>query len=183
MRKLKHHEAKLLKKTSFFSWQAGQNIREGQIVHRYQLRDREDYARYNKLAGNITALIGMLRKLPSEDADRIKMTEMLLDKLQAMGLIAMGKSLDECVNLSTAAFCRRRLSTVLVYNKFVERISEAVKFIEQGHVTVGLDVVKDPGMLVTRDMEDLIKWSEGSKVKRRVEEFKGMRDDYEMDGI
>jgi U3 small nucleolar ribonucleoprotein protein IMP3 len=111
------------------------------------------------------------------------MTEMLLDKLHAMGVIAMGKTLDECVNMSTSAFCRRRLSTVMVYNKFVQRISEAAKLIEQGHVSVGVDVIKDPGMLVTRDMEDLIKWSEGSRVKRRVEEFKGVRDDFEMEGL
>jgi U3 small nucleolar ribonucleoprotein protein IMP3 len=183
MRKLKHHEAKLLKKTNFFSWEGGKNVREAQIVHRYQLVDREDYGRYNKLAGSITSLVSMLRKLPANDGDRIKMTEMLLEKLHTMGLIASTQSLDLCVNIPTSAFCRRRLSTVLVYNKFVERISEAVKFVQQGHVALGANVVTDPATLVTRDMEDLIKWSEGSKIKRKVNEFANTLDDYEIDGI
>ena len=173
----------MLKKTNLFAWEGGKNVREAQIVHRYQLVDREDYSKYNKLSGLITSLVAMLRKLPANDGDRIRMTEMLLDKLHALGLIPSVQSLDQCVQIPTSAFCRRRLSTVLVYNKFVERISEATKFVQQGHVALGPNVVTNPATLITRDMEDLIHWAEGSKIKRKVHEFANTLDDYDMDGM
>ena len=182
MRKLKFHETKLLKKTNLFSWKKTQNVKEGQIVHRYQLTDREDYIAYNKLVGYITKLVSMLRKLPAADADRIKMSEILLEKLHAIGVINSTQSLELCSELSTSAFCKRRLSSVLVEQKFCERMNEAVKFIQQGHVAVGPSVITDPATLVTREMEDHIKWSEGSKIKRKLLSFGEGVDDYEMNG-
>jgi U3 small nucleolar ribonucleoprotein protein IMP3 len=182
MRKLKFHEKKLLKKTNLFAWKSNQNIREGQMVHRYQLTDREDYIAYNKLVGLITKLVGMLRKLPASDSDRIKMTEILLEKLHAIGVISSTQSLELCSDLSTSSFCRRRLSSILVEQKFVERMNEAVKFIQQGHVAVGPTVITDAATLVTREMEDHIKWSEGSKIKRQLLRFGEGADDFEMNG-
>ena len=182
MRKLKHHESKLLKKTNLFAWKSTANLKESRVIHRYQLTDREDYVAYNKLTGHVTRLVAMLRKLPADDSDRVKMTEILLDKLQSMGIISSTQSLELVDELSTAAFCRRRLSTVLVEQKFVERISEAVRFVQQGHFAIGPNVVTDPAVLVPREMEDLIKWSEGSKIKKKLLEFNKQADDYELDG-
>ena len=182
MRKLKHHEKKLLKKTNLFAWKSTANVKESRVIHRYQLTDREDYIAYNKLVGYITKLVSMLRKLPPNDADRMKMTEIILEKLHAIGVINSTQSLDLCADLSTSAFCRRRLSTVLVEQKFCERIAEAVKFVQQGHVAVGPNVVSDPATLVTREMEDHIKWSEGSKIKRHLLKFGEGVDDFDMNG-
>ena len=41
MRKLKHHEKKLLKKVDFF-WQREGNIREIQVMRRYHINNREE---------------------------------------------------------------------------------------------------------------------------------------------
>ena len=43
MRQLKYHEKKLLKKVDFFNWKEDQNVREGTIIRRYHLLNREDY--------------------------------------------------------------------------------------------------------------------------------------------
>ena len=45
MRKLKHHEQKLLRKVNFLSWQGEDNLRENKILRRYHITKREDYAR------------------------------------------------------------------------------------------------------------------------------------------
>ena len=182
MRKLQYHERKLLKKTNLFAWKSTGNVKESRVIHRYQLTEREDYTAYNKLTGYVTKLVAMLRKLPDNDQDRIKMTEILLGKLHSMGLINSTQSLDLCVELSTSAFCRRRLATVLVERKFCERINEAVRFIQQGHVAIGPNVVTDPAVLVTREMEDIIKWSEGSKIKRQLLNFNKSTDDFDING-
>lgn len=64
--------------------------------------------------------------------------------------------------------------------KFVEMLSEAETYIQQGHVMVGKDVIRDPDYLVSRNMEDHINWDDKSKIKRKVQQFKEEADDYEL---
>lgn len=45
MRRLKHHEQKLLRKVDFLSWKHESNLREIQVMRRYHIQDREDYVR------------------------------------------------------------------------------------------------------------------------------------------
>ena len=59
-------------------------------------------------------------------------------------------------------------------------VQAAVKLIEQGHVRVGTEVVTDSAFLVTRSMEDYVTWSEGSKVLKKVREYRGEGDDFEL---
>ena len=44
------------------------------------------------------------------------------------------------------------------------------------------EVISNPALHVTREMEDFITWSQGSKIKRKVEEFKDEADDYALLG-
>lgn len=55
-----------------------------------------------------------------------------------------------------------------------ETMREATKFIEQGHVRVGPEVVKDPAFLVTRSLEDFVTWVDGSAIKKKVMEYNDM---------
>lgn len=183
MRQLKHHEKKLLKKTDFLSWKRTNNIHEIRIMRRYHITDREDYSRYNKMVGQISKMVSILRKMPSGDLERIRMTEALLDKLHQMSVVPTGKLLDECERVNVSDFCKRRLSYVLVCNKFCERPSDAVKLIEQGHVSIGPNVVSNASTHITREMEDNIKWSVGSKVKRHTMQFQEQLDDFELQAI
>merc|ERR1712110_455811 len=102
-------EQKLLKKVNFYDWKSDANIREVKILRKFHGDDREDYTKYNKLCGLVTKLVAQLRKLKSGDEDRIKMTEILLEKLYSMGLVPNTQSLEDCVKIPAAAFCRRRL--------------------------------------------------------------------------
>eukprot|EP00428_Durinskia_dybowskii_P043404 CAMPEP_0170281678 /NCGR_PEP_ID=MMETSP0116_2-20130129/40859_1 /TAXON_ID=400756 /ORGANISM="Durinskia baltica, Strain CSIRO CS-38" /LENGTH=191 /DNA_ID=CAMNT_0010533021 /DNA_START=76 /DNA_END=648 /DNA_ORIENTATION=- len=177
MRKLKNHEQKLLKKVNFFDWKSDKNLRENKILRMYHIEDREDYTKYNKLAGLITKLVAQLRKLKPDDPDRVKMTQILLDKLYSMGLIPNPQSLEDCHKIPSSSFCRRRLAIVLVVNKFVPTVKQAVQYIEQGHFRIGPDLVTNPALHVTRDMQDHLTWAEGSKIKRQVKEFNDQDDD------
>ena len=49
-------------------------------MRRYHIQDRDDYKRYNKLAGQVTALVHRLRGLDAQDATRIELTDQMLDK-------------------------------------------------------------------------------------------------------
>ena len=183
MRQLKHHEKKLLKKTDFLNWKSTNNLHEMKVVKKFHITDRDDYGRYNKIVGLVQKMVALLRKLPSSDAERIRMSEALLDKLHSMAVIPTGKLLDECERVNVSDFCRRRLAVVLMRNKFAERVVDAVKLIEQGHVSIGPDVVSQPAVHVTREMEDNLKWSVGSKIKRHTMKFQNQLDDYELQAI
>lgn len=50
----------------------------------------------------------------------------------------------------------RRLSVIIVRNKYTQTIKQACTYIEQGHIRVGPHVITDPAFLVTRKMEDFI---------------------------
>ncbi len=43
VRKLKHHEKKLLRKVDFINWEADNNLHEVKIMRRYHVQKREDY--------------------------------------------------------------------------------------------------------------------------------------------
>jgi hypothetical protein len=70
MRQLKHHEQKLLKKVNFFQWKSENNLREIKVLRRYHVQDRDDYLKYNKVAGLITKLTAMLKDLPNDVSPR-----------------------------------------------------------------------------------------------------------------
>jgi U3 small nucleolar ribonucleoprotein protein IMP3 len=97
-----------------------------------------------------------------------------------MGVITTKKSLAQLDKLSTASFCRRRLSVVMVRLRMAETLREAVTFVEQGHVRVGPDTVTDAAFLVTRAMEDFVTWVDTSKIKRKVLAYNDALDDYDL---
>lgn len=66
----------------------------------------------------------------------------------------------------------KKQSTIL--GKMAECIKGAVKLIEQGHVRIGPELVKDPAFLVTRTLEDFVTWVDSSKIKQHVLEYNGM---------
>jgi ribosomal protein S4 len=103
-----------------------------------------------------------------------------LCRLFNMGVLPTKKSLAQTDKLATAAFCRRRLSVVMVRLKMAETLREAVTFVEQGHVRVGPDTITDPAFHVTRNMEDFVTWVDTSKIRRKVLQYNDKLDDYDL---
>jgi U3 small nucleolar ribonucleoprotein protein IMP3 len=183
MRQLKHHEKKLLRKVDLYSWKNTNedNLRVAKIMRRYHIANRTDYVAYNRIAGQITKLAAQLQTLPPTDAFRISMTEQLLQKLYNMGLINTASSLLKAEQITVSAFCRRRLSTVMVAQlKMAETFSAAVTWIEQGQVRVGPHVVTDPAFLIARNMEDYVTWVDRSKIRRVVQKYNDKLDDFDL---
>ncbi len=87
MRELKFHEKKLLKKVDFLNWKKDKAAKEIAVLRRYHVQDREDYAKYNKVCGQITKLVSKLKSLKQDDEFRIKKTKAVVNKLHEMALI------------------------------------------------------------------------------------------------
>ena len=183
VRQLKHHEQRLLKKTDFLAWKQDANLREVRLLRRYHIQDREDYVRYNRVAGMVTALVAKLRQLPPESARRAQLSQLLLDKLFRIGLVDAASSLAKAEHLPASAFCRRRLPVVLVRLRMAQTMREAVAFVERGNVRVGPETVTDPALLVPRAVEDFVTWVDSSHVRRSVAKYNDKLDDYELLGL
>lgn len=179
VRKLKYHEATLLRKLDFINWKSDSSVRENKILRRYHVQDREDYHTYNKVCGLITKVVTQLKALDERDPVRIEVTDLLLDKLHSLGIV-QNKRLLSCDKIAASTLCRRRLPVVLVRLKFAETMREAVQLVEQGHIRVGPHPVTDPAYLVSRSMEDYVTWVDTSRIKRTIMKYNDKLDDYDL---
>ncbi|KIW21321.1 hypothetical protein PV08_01901 [Exophiala spinifera] len=186
VRKLKHHEQRLLRKVDLINYKSdGLSHREAAVRQRYHLTHPLDYSKYNVLCGRLRQLAHLLSNLDPGDPYRVEMETVMLEKLHQIGILKQSRgqgaglsSVEKDVTVS--AFCRRRLGVLMARTGMVEHISTAHKFIEQGHVRVGTEVVSDPAFLVSRGMEDFVTWVDGSKVKRQILQYREKLDDFDL---
>merc|ERR1711939_672000 len=169
VRKLKHHEQKLLRKVDFTTYKSDNNHRDAAVIRRYNIQKPADYAKYNRICGSLKQLAHRLVALPPDSSFRRKHEELLLSKLHEVEK-----------NVTVSAFCRRRLPVVLTRLRMAETVQAATKIIEQGHVRVGTETITDTAFLVTRNMEDFVTWVDGSKIKRNILKYREKLDDFDL---
>ncbi|PNS16096.1 hypothetical protein CAC42_4497 [Sphaceloma murrayae] len=185
VRKLKHHEQKLLRKVDFVNYPKDEQHRASAILRRYSVSNAADYTSYSRLCGKLRHLAHRLSLLPPESEFRRKQEDLLMEKLWDIGILGTGgggkgKLSDVENKVTVSAFCRRRLGVVMTRLRMAETVSAANKFIEQGHVRVGTEVVTDPAFLVTRTMEDFTTWVDSSKIKRNILKYRDKLDDFDL---
>ncbi|XP_063700613.1 U3 small nucleolar ribonucleoprotein protein IMP3 [Culicoides brevitarsis] len=180
VRKLKFHEQKLLKKVDFINWKCDNNLHEVKVLKKFNIQKRDDYTTYNKISREIRDIATKISQVDAKDSFRTEVSAELLEKLYVLGLIPTKWDLENASKISASAFCRRRLPVVMVRNKMAQNLTDATKLVEQGHVRVGADVVKDPAFLISRTLEDFVTWVDSSKIRKHVLEYNDMRDDFEM---
>ncbi|XP_023172517.1 U3 small nucleolar ribonucleoprotein protein IMP3 [Drosophila hydei] len=180
VRKLKYHEQKLLKKVDFITWKVDNSSNENKILRRYHIQKREDYTKYNKLSREVRELAEKIAKLDATDPFKAEASTMLMNKLHALGVSNDHFSLETASKMCASNFCRRRLPVVMVKLRMSENLKHATDLIEQGHVRVGPEMVKDPAFLVSRNLQDFVTWVDGSKIKEHVLRYNDMRDDFQM---
>lgn len=177
MRELKFHEKKLLKRVNFLEWKSTNTTREQLVTSKYSLRDREEYVKYNRIVGKIRKLADALARLKETDQTRITVTKKLVSKLYGIGVIS-NKRLVDCTKVTVSSFCERRLPMVMKRIRMVPNFKDATRFVEHGHVRLGSKIVYDPSTIVSKSMEDFVSWVDGSKIKRKIDEFNDERDDF-----
>lgn len=107
----------------------------------------------------------------------------MLEKLHSIGILSSTgapKLSDVERKVGVSRLARRRLGVVMTRLRMAENVTAAVKFVEQGHVRVGTEVVTDAAFLVTRGMEDFVTWVDGSKVRRNVLRYREKLDDFDL---
>ena len=74
-----------------------------------------------------------------------------LSKFVVVSLFQTKWNLELCDKINASSFCRRRLPVIMVRSKMAENLRSATQLVEQGHVRVGTDVVKDPAFMVYKN--------------------------------
>ncbi|KAI9750894.1 MAG: 40S ribosomal protein S16 [Chaenotheca gracillima] len=184
-RKLKHHEKKLLRKVDFTNYPSDATHRSAAVCRRYMIQRPSDYTTYNRLCGSLRQLAHRLASLDPSDPVRHKLEDAVLEKLWDVGVLGTGgggkgKLSDVEKKVTVSAFARRRLPVVMMRLKMCETLQAGTKFIEQGHVRVGPEVITDPAYLVTRNMEDFLTWTDSSKIKRNILRYRDKLDDFDL---
>lgn len=105
VRQLKHHEQKLLRKVDFSTYKSDGDHRDALVMRRYGLQRRDDYSKYNRLAGSLRQLAHRLAALEPNDPFRQKHEDLLLSKLFDMGILGTGgggkKYTSSCCNYTS----------------------------------------------------------------------------------
>ncbi|KAF0989385.1 hypothetical protein HZS_891 [Henneguya salminicola] len=179
VRKLKHHESKLLKKVNFVKWESD-NINESKVVRKFVLKTRQEYSCYLKIVACVKKIVKKVLELDPKDPYRHEFQDILTTKLYDSGLI-VNRTLAECEHLSVSSICRRRLSVMLIKLRMAPRVSDATKMIEHGHIRIGPNIITDPAFLVVRSMEDFVTWTDSSKIKRHILQYGEELDDYDIE--
>ncbi|KAF1985451.1 U3 small nucleolar ribonucleo protein imp3 [Aulographum hederae CBS 113979] len=184
-RKLKDHEHRLLRKVDFNTYASDGNHRAAAITRRYAISKPSDYHSYNRLCGSLRQLAHKLALLDPADPVRRRHEELLLEKLFQMGILGTGgggkgKLSDVENKVTVSAMARRRVGVVMTRLRMAETVQAANKFVEQGHVRVGTEVVTDTAFLVTRNMEDFVTWVDTSKIRRNIAKYRDELDDFDL---
>ena len=149
-------------------------------MRRFFIQKREHYTLYNKLSREVRDIVRMIKDLDPKSQHRTDISAAILEKMYSIGLIPTKWNLELCDKINASSFCRRRLPVIMVRTKMAENLRSATQLIEQGHVRVGTDIVKDPAYLVTRNLEDFVTWVDGSAIRKHVLEYKDIRDDFDI---
>ncbi|KAL9103300.1 MAG: hypothetical protein Q9163_001642 [Psora crenata] len=181
VRKLKYHEQKLLRKVDFTTYKSDDSHRASAVCRRYLIQNTSDYEKYNRICGSLRQLAHQLSNLDPQDPVRLKLEKAVLEKLYDMGVLSEGTKLSEVEHkVGVSRLARRRLGVVMTRLRMAETVQAAVKFVEQGHVRVGTEVITDPAFLVNRNMEDYVTWIDSSKVKRNILRYRDKLDDFDL---
>jgi U3 small nucleolar ribonucleoprotein protein IMP3 len=98
----------------------------------------------------VRELVRKIKELEQHDPFRVESSSQVLEKLHMLGIIPTRDNLELCDSVTASSFCRRRLPVVMLKLKMTENLKMGTKLVQQGHVRVGTEVVKDPAFLVTR---------------------------------
>ncbi len=171
---MKHQKAKFSRPLKI--WSKKRIEVEGALLQEYGLRRMKELWRAE-------AILGEWRHRARELAahKNVEQEKVLIKKLQKLGLLKDGATLDNILQLETPDLLSRRLQTLVYKKGFAQTHNQARQFIVHGHVAINGTRQKWPSTLVAKDDEEKITFYVNSKVrpekiKQTVKEVKAEKE-------
>ena len=128
VRKLKHHEQKLLKKVDFIDWKDN-GLQENKVMSKFSIRKREEYTYYNKLSREVRLELlfsqssmqmfsyvswrAKSRNCPTQIQTNASSHVASSASSTMWGVVPTADTLERVDHVTASSFCRRRLSTMM----------------------------------------------------------------------
>jgi small subunit ribosomal protein S4 len=140
------------------AWQGDRIQEEKRLLEEYGLTSKEEVW---KAQSTVRKFRRQARKLNA--ADDPSQEEDLLNKLTDLGILEDDATINDILDTDIEDILERRLQTIIYRRGLADTPKEARQFITHGHIMIDDRRVTVPSYLVSRDEEDAIRISPGSK--------------------
>ena len=166
-------------------WQKVRIEQESGLIHQYGLKNKKEIWRANT---KVREMRRQARKLTanSNDVQAQKERDLLLAKLNRLGMIEQNSGLEDILRMSPENILDRRLQTQVYLQGLASTAKQARQLIVHGHISIDGAVTRVPGMLVTKLQEKKLSYSSTSALNSDLHPVrpgtKETFDDYTEDG-
>ena len=142
-------------------WQKTRIEQERTLTHQYGLKSKKEIW---KADTKVREMRRQARKLTAKanDQQAQKEKELLLGKLNRLGMLEQGAALEDILRMSPENILDRRLQTQVYLQGLASTVKQSRQLIIHGHISVEGAVNRVPGMLVTKTQETNITYSPSS---------------------
>ena len=142
-------------------WQKVRIEQDSGLIHQYVLKNKKEIWRANT---KVREMRRQARKLTanSNDVQSQKESDLLLAKLNRLGMIEQNSGLEDILRMSPENILDRRLQTQVYLQGLASTAKQARQLIVHGHISVDGAVTRVPGMLVTKLQEKKLSYSSTS---------------------
>ena len=142
-------------------WQKVRIEEEAGLIHQYGLKNKKEIWKANT---KVREMRRQARKLTakSSDSQAQKERDLLLAKLNRLGILEQNSSLEDILRMSPENILDRRLQTQVYLQGLASTVKQARQLIVHGHISIDGAVTRVPGMLVTKMQEKNISYSSKS---------------------
>ncbi|MBI4146605.1 30S ribosomal protein S4 [Candidatus Woesearchaeota archaeon] len=135
-------------------WQAKRIAEERVLVSEYGLKAKRELWKFSTRLKGFASEAKRLIALRTPQAQLEK--KQLLERLNKIGLLPAGASLDDVLSLNTKNLLDRRLQTVVFKKGLARTAKQARQYIIHGHVKVGPKTVSAPSAIIPVSMESQV---------------------------
>ncbi len=140
--------------TPLIPWAAESLENELRLLGEYGLRNKRELWRHRTEVSKYRKLARSLLTMAAEQ--RAALGAEVLTKLERLGLVPKGASVDSILDLTLQDLLGRRLQTVVYKQGFAKTASQARQLITHGHITVAGRVVRAPSYYVSGEEEKTV---------------------------
>ncbi|GAB6947472.1 30S ribosomal protein S4 [Vulcanisaeta sp. JCM 16161] len=140
---------------------------ELRLIGEYGLRNKRELWLAKTILREIKHRARSLLSMPAEQRAKLE-TEFKARLFKAGFIPEQDIPLDAVLSLDVRAILDRRLQTIVYRKGLAKTIYEARQLVTHGHIAVDGRVVKSPGYLVPRELEDRVTYAITSPILKRL---------------
>lgn len=141
-------------------WQKERIDYEKKIIQEYGLKNKKEIWKTKANLGHYTKRVKSIISKTGDESN--EETNVLLTKLQLLGLVKDNAKLDDVLSLSVKEFLERRLQTLVFRKGLVKSIKQARQVITHEHICINGKKISSPSYIVSSAEEQGVSFSASS---------------------